>query len=485
MDSERSPSGSDAEDEPPLTARASTSRRLSASGTVPQVSGEIPGREDWSEPYKPIFEAEDVAIAIIGDAISDAVAESLETFYHERLLSFVADSVARMAFEAMAPVFATREFARERRDPLQRVVFPSATRPVERKPSRGGIDSFSKSEIPVRNWRRPSEAYYGSPTRSRHSSPSQTPRSMGKGERHDSPTASRPSSLCSFNQRKKRVNTGGHIMAAQSPVNGNPNGAAIAPGVVFSTAPPEELLRPSPRKAMALLRNAHRLSTPSPSTASPHRPREAAEGDTDTGAVAKDNDDCSTEERESNGSGGDHSSGRRRRFSIDIMNSHASEGMLQGDGESESAPVEVEYSIKRPSPGRVTSTTMLPELVAHSAAVSGSILDREGATPSEGVGETHYVVDSMTQGFHDMMLSPGVKLQAGATTKAGPELPLFVARMRKSTFYVSSRRFPFHSVTVLTLDHCSKSMRCPCQLHHRPSRSIRLNSSQRRPDDCR
>jgi hypothetical protein len=445
MDSERSLSASDAEDEPALATRTSTSRRLSASGTAPPVSGESPGREDLSEQCEPIFEAEDVAIAIIDDAISDSVAQSLETFYHERLLGYVADSVTRMAFEAMAPVFATREFANARQDPIQDVVFPSAIHPVERKPSRGGVDSFSKSEIPVRNWRRLSDAYYGSPTHSRHSSPSQTPRSMGKGERHDSPTASRPSSLCSFNQRKKKMNTGVYVGVAQSAVNGGSNGTAIAPGVVFSTAPPEELPRPSPRKAMALLRSAHRLSTPLPSTAPPPQPGEADEGQTDNAVFAKDTDDCSSEEHESNGGDSDHSSGHRQRFSIDIMNPHTSESMLQDDDENETAPVKVEYSIKRLSPGKVASTTVLPELVAHPAAVSSNVLEREGGDPSEDIGETHYVVDSMTQGFHDMMLSPGVKLQAGETTKAGPELPLFVARMRKSTFYVSRRRF-FHLI---------------------------------------
>lgn len=485
MDSERSPTASEAEDEPALVARSPTSRRLSVHNAGAPEDDENAGVEDHSVPCESLFDTDDVVVAIIDDAIYSSVAHSLETFYNARLVGYVADSAARALFEVMAPVFATREFGTLRRDPLEDVVFPSATRAVERESSRSDIDSFSRSEIPVRHWQRLSEVYYGSPTSSKHSSPSHTPRSMGKGERHDSPVASRPSSLCSFNQHKKKAHAVGHAGTGHSSTTADLTAAAIAPGVVFSTAPPEDSQRSSPRKAMTLLRNAHRLSTPSSKMEPSAPPGDAADS---ASAGARDNDVRSIDDRDSNGAKGDGSSGRRRRFSIDIMNPQVSGGLLlDDDGESASAAVEVEYSIKRQSPGRRNSTTILPEL-ATPFTTAPSTDPLGGADSNECVGEKQYVVDPMSQDFQAMPLSPGVKLQAGETTKLGPELPLFTTRMRKSTFYVSQRWFAIswrHETNdCRVVLNFSKSTRCRFQLHHRPSRSVWPSSFRTRHDGC-
>ncbi|RLN54411.1 hypothetical protein BBJ28_00007790 [Nothophytophthora sp. Chile5] len=89
--------------------------------------------------------------------------------------------------------------------------------------------------------------------------------------------------------------------------------------------------------------------------------------------------------------------------------------------------------------GNSSSTRLgLPELNCRagtsrpgwSCASFDSVKGDEGGQQDEPL----FDVDLLDQNFQSMPLSPGVKLQAGDASLAGPELPLFGRRMRKSTF---------------------------------------------------
>lgn len=368
-----------------------------------------------------LLDADDAAIEAVYEMIYASVGQSFEEFYNERLMGYVALSVSRMISEAIRPVIDTREFAVLSQDPVEGVLSQLASKQAKQMPPRGNLDSFSRSEIPVRIWRRPSELYYGASAGGKRSSPPQTPRSTNRNE---SPI-SRPSSLCSFKQRKKKVIASSSMPSSTSHFA---NDAKMPPpGVVFSTGPPEATPRCSPRKAIALVRNVRCLSA---STADLGPEVEAPRDKTVSSERSSDEDGSS--------SGQDEKRLRRDHFSIELVklqNSDDDESGKEGNIE-QNAPVEVVYLIKRSSPGKRGSTTGLPDL-EEAMQHSTYTLPILGKSPSQDETSEQFVIEPMTQGFRDMMLSPGVKLQTGDTTKIGPELPMFATRMRKSTFHVS------------------------------------------------
>lgn len=348
---------------------------------------ETPPCDEVPQPYLQFqFDGDDVVVDFVEKVIDSSVCQSLESFYSARLLSFVALSAVEAVFEVVTPVLATRGLNAAEYDPVEGLL--ARPQSEHAAPSRTKLDNFAQGLIPVRTRRKVSQGHYGSPSRG-------TPSRYTAAERSESP--SRPASLYSSKHHKRK-----------STLHADPRAAVgvIPPGVVFSTAPSRNLMELV--KRVSALTLANKQST-----------RALERGNTSQAQEQTNN--------EENMDLQDTESPRRRSRRLQLPLDQGSSDGRQHVGADPSSPVKVAFTVQRISPDQATSVRVLPELRAITAA----------ATAKPQIGG-QFADDPTMQHFQSMALSPGVKMQAGDTSKAGPDLPLFASRMRKSTFFVSA-----------------------------------------------
>ncbi|KAF1317847.1 Protein abnormal spindle, partial [Globisporangium splendens] len=306
---------------------------------------------------------------------------------------------------------------------------------------------------------------------------------------------SRASSLVSFQMRRKlgasppaSPRTSASFNTSANAFTSSSSSEVHAPGVVFSTAP-----RVSPRKAMALLKTATRMSASAMAPASRLASKTADQDpcteemkqESLTNAASADDDASSTSpslERDS--------VNRKRRtrqqdaggnefttapwYSHDELENDGDDG---GDGLDpfieKNTPIQVEFVIQRsnhhshsndssshanlsflpplsPTAARDRRPSRTPSMVGNEnehGLLGGVCRDADTGRLSRcGGGERMGDEDTDDNQFQEnplnlhhhlqsMVLAPGVRLQTGIETKNGPDLPVFPTRMRKVTFY--------------------------------------------------
>lgn len=452
-----------------------------------------------------VFDSDDVVVDAIAELIDDAVVCSIEAFYERKLFKYAATWLGDRVFQALRVVSFTplprcelpSESIETTNDPVMAVVCPPHRERILREPLPCAVDPFSRHGIALRAPESPL-----SPSHLTHATMS-TSRIRGGGHvGKDSP--SRPSSHASFRMRKAAASLASSASPPVSPrsagvaaragfgllrdANDAGQGHQHAPGVVYSTAPPPRI---SPRKAMLLLKNAHRVSA----VGGPSAPAKRDHGEKTTGDIENRSDGSTADPDESDVKCDGASSAvapsagvRRRRASADngvaarssddVSDDREQRGDDDGQDADENAmtsffdtnkPIQVEFAIKRgghqhshhprhshsdPSGANHSSSSVfLPELspqrrLSRSATppatsvigLNGSraLLEQMPHTDDNDRSDDHCIDDAsnLHSQLQTMVLAPGVKLQCDEGTKTGPELPLFPTRMRKATFYV-------------------------------------------------
>jgi hypothetical protein len=214
------------------------------------------------------------------------------------------------------------------------------------------------------------------------------------------------------------------------------------PGVPYSTEP-HESLRPgrhhmvSPRKAIATHHPAATASQPDSALApwDPHFhsiSNAALQLHIDTDSVHQAHSLSSARSRRSppplSRSPSSAASSRRKPHPPgSAQRGRDTKPLCFGEKEEE---VKVEYAVQK-SPPRRSSVSLkgaLPDID------SRRVTPRPSLAFGDFGGVSDNDEDPLDQHFHVMPLSPGVRVQAGEEANAGPDLPLFSSRMRRSTF---------------------------------------------------
>lgn len=437
------------------------------------------------------FDGDDLVVEIVAELVEESVKCSLEEFYERRLPGYTSQCAANAVFDVVFALLETQPAKCERLKPGDHEAQPEGNDPVMHvlcqppsalaEPQPNAIDPFCFYGVPLRSPEEPATALlsqlYASNSipvgiKLQHSGGAGAGTTSNDGDHRGS--YSRPSSQSSsFRVRKAASTAPLSPRSAAAQANGTPTGEYHAPGVVYSTAPPPRI---SPRKAMTLLKNAHRISVTAP--AAPGRP-DGADGKKSGPGTSSDENESDTNpsgvvplnggargnnkhnhRRDSNGYTAAWGSGDQYDEELNNLDTIARPYV------EENAPVQVEFAIKRGDERRRSSNKstlghpILPELspqrrVSRNASPSlfplsklrpdGSLLLATGQgsgvlNPSHEAESEHFSVDaaSLQSPLKSLVLAPGVKLQNGGETKVGPELPLFPTHMRKVTFYVSA-----------------------------------------------
>lgn len=437
------------------------------------------------------FDGDDLVVDIVAELVEQSMMRSLEAFYERRLCGYASYCAVNAVFDIVLALLET-PFAKcertthakyeselEDNDPVMPVLCRPPSALVEPQPNT--IDPFCFFGVPVRAPEPPTSQLYanytiGTGTKLQHS---------GAGAGHASKCGdrrgshSRPSSQSSsFRVRKAAppptVPVSPRSAAVAQAFSNSTTGQYHAPGVVYSTAPPP---RVSPRKAMTLLKNAHRISAAAPINSE----NPGGLGGEEESVEATNESDVPLNDAAHAAAapvGIGSKSGHRRdshgypavRRLIGMHGEDGSEDDLGTLGRplmEENAPVQVEFVIKQSGDRRRSSGIdksafhhpILPELspqrrLSKRALPSGyplneprhdnssQLLSGPLDTSQEVESEQYYEYPaSLHSPLKSLVLAPGVKLQNGEETKTGPELPLFPKRMRKATFYVRIHYF--------------------------------------------
>lgn len=426
------------------------------------------------------LDGDDIVAELVGDLVEESMIRSVETFYQQRLTGFASRWIADSMLEVVLSTLGVPSAACERdgashpaNDPILSVLYPPPSALYE--PQRSRIDLCCRHEIPLKPpERKPShETMMSPPNHSIYNKRLHRGPASNCGGRKDS--SSRASSHSPLRVQKATIPPESSVASSSSSAVSTldskdlGNGEYHAPGVVYSTAPPP---RVSPRKAMALLKTAQHMSgvgaaPPSPLIYPPKESDDEATGDVSSEVKQPDGADALSDASCSLSPHAKQSIHPRRR-----LRGAVGDAMSKGDPfVEEITPIEVEFVVKRSSSGDKRdrrsngSLLQLPELSPHkqrrrprqTTFVAGDDSEhslhqhRDGViTVGDGSASTD---DSRFSGddndrccgdlwssqshIESMVLAPGVKLQAGVETKAGPALPFVPTRMRKATFYVS------------------------------------------------
>ncbi|OWZ23286.1 hypothetical protein PHMEG_0001874 [Phytophthora megakarya] len=111
---------------------------------------------------------------------------------------------------------------------------------------------------------------------------------------------------------------------------------------------------------------------------------------------------------------------------------HNGQDVVFGENDEE---VKVEYTIQTASP-RKNTKGILPTIGSRKMLPSQNLRFPAFTNGGQNDGHENELVgdDPLDQHFHDIPLSPGVKVRVGEESNNGPDLPLFASRMRRSTF---------------------------------------------------
>lgn len=447
------------------------------------------------------FDGDDLVVEIVAELVEESLKRSLEEFYERRLPGYVSQCAANTIFDVVFALLETPPAKCERLKPGDHEAQPKGNDPVMHvlcqppsalvEPQPNAIDPFCFYGVPLRS---PEEsatallsqlyASYSIPVgmKLQHSGGAGAGNASNDGGHRG--CYSRPSSQSSLFRVRKAASTAPlSPRSAAAQANGTPTGEYHAPGVVYSTVSPPRI---SPRKAMTLLKNAHRVSVTAPAV--PGRP-DGADGKKSGSGTSSDENESDTNPSgvvPLNGGARGNTKHSHMRDSSSYTSAWGSHNIHEEDDDletterplmEENAPVQVEFAIKRGGERRRSSNKstpqhpILPELspqqrLNRNASPSlfplselrpgGSLLLATGQDsgyldPSHKAESKHFSVNaaSLQSPLKSLVLAPGVKLQNGDETKVGPELALFPTRMRKATFYVCAHNV---SLYIAALD---------------------------------
>lgn len=419
-----------------------------------------------------VFDGDGIVMRLINDFIMDAVLGAREQFFRRRLMAFVSTCMTDRMFEAIIP---TLDLPRstdptsvcENQDPIVQTL----QRPADaiRGPSASFVDLHCQFEIPVVavTPQKTKEAMITTP----------------KPAKQDMSV----SSLASYRVKRHANVSTAPPKEPQTLLDGH------RPGIVFSTAPPPRI---SPRKAMTLLKSAHRLSAVPPQskqTVSEDKPCDQIH--TFQGSQSTSEDDHTSVSSAEQTSGMDQ---RRSRGCLesnttwvqpqapDFLGSGTGEGVITDDILT---PIQIEFQVKRHrhrhhhyhqqqhhDPHAQVDSRHLPDLTPQrrlsNASSIGSELENhepEFKNSLQFSRSSYHIDPTLSSPLSDscddsddpsrerephqlerMVLAAGVKLQTGEISKAGPELPVFPSRMRRATFFVRLPVCPLCYPAVLT-----------------------------------
>lgn len=426
-----------------------------------------------------VFGGDGVVMELINDFIMDAVLGAREQFFRRHLMAFASASMTDRMFEAIIPTLelpgsTDPASVCENQDPIVQAL----QRPADaiHGPSAPFVDLYCQFEIPV---------VAVTPHKTKEAMIT-TPRPTPKQDMS-------VSSLASY--RGKRHANGSTAPPKEPPTSLDGH----RPGVVYSTVPPP---RVSPRKAMALLKSAHRLSAvPSEckGTVSEDKPCDQMHTFQESQSTSEEDHASVSSAEQISGIDQRRSRGRLESSTTwvqpqdpDLLGSGAGEGVNTDDILT---PIQIEFQVKRHrhrhhhhhhhhhDPHAQADSGHLPDLTPQrrlsNASSIGSELENHEPEFKNSLQFSHntYHIDPMLSSplsdshscddFDDplrerephqmetMVLAAGVKLQTGEISKAGPELPVFPSRMRRATFFVRISACLLPHLAVLT--YCMRS----------------------------